>query len=94
MKVGIRMSEVKFYRVTGRMLVRHDRMPEWQKFTKYVRAIKPEHALEKVYSEIGGNHKVKRFHIVVEKVEEIEPEEVEDRNVAQLAFIKRWSKLE
>ena len=94
MKVGIAMGEVKFYRITGKMLIRHDKMPEWQKFTQYVRAIKPEHALEKVYSELGSNHRVKRYHLVVEKIEEVELEEVEDRNIAQLAFVKRWNKLE
>ncbi len=84
--------EVKFYRVTGRMLLAHDRMPYWQKFSKEVRAVKPEDAVEKVLSELGSRHKVKRHHIVIEKVEEIPPEEVRNQYLLQLAQLKRWVK--
>ena len=36
------MGEVKIFRITGRMLVSHDRFPTWQKFTKEVRALTKE----------------------------------------------------
>jgi large subunit ribosomal protein LX len=33
---------------------------------------KPEHAVEKVYAEIGSKHRVKRFHIKILNVEEVQ----------------------
>ncbi len=86
------MSEVKIYRVSGRMLLSHDRFPEWRKFTVYVRALKPEHALEKVYSELGSRHKLKRYHIKVEEVREVPLEEVEDLNIIRLSQLEGWVK--
>ncbi len=88
------MSEVKFFRVEGRMLISHDKMPQWWKFRKEVRALKPEHAIEKVLSELGSNHKVKRSHIVIERVVELKPEEVTDQQLLVLAKLKRWVKLD
>ncbi len=47
-------------------------------FKKEVVAIKSEHAVEKVYAELGSRHRVKRFHIRIVKVEEVKPEEIEN----------------
>jgi large subunit ribosomal protein LX len=47
-------------------------------FRKEVIAVKPEHAVEKVYTELGSRHRVKRFHIKISKVEEIAPQDIED----------------
>ncbi len=85
-------GEVKTYRVRGRMLLSHDRFPEWRNFTLYVRALKPEHALEKVYSDLGSRHKLKRYHIKIEKIEEVPLEEVEDLEVLRLAELTGWVK--
>ncbi|HIP65366.1 MAG TPA: 50S ribosomal protein L18a [Pyrodictium sp.] len=87
------MSEVKFYSIEGRMLISHDKMPTWQKFRKIVRAIKPEHAIEKVLSELGSNHRVKRYHIIIERVREVKLEEITDTNLIRLARLKRWVKV-
>jgi len=87
------VSEVKFFSVEGRMLISHDRMPTWQKFRKIVRAVKPEHAIERVLSELGSNHRVKRYHIVIERVAEVKLEEIKDVNLIRLAKIKRWVKV-
>jgi large subunit ribosomal protein LX len=86
------MSDVKFYLVEGKMLIRPHKMPEWQKFRKYVRAVKPEHAVEKVLSELGSNHKIKRYHIVIERVVEVPPDEVPDRHLLAIASLKGWIK--
>ncbi len=86
------MSEVKTYLVRGRMLISHDRFPEWRKFEVYVRALKPEHALEKVYSDLGSRHKLKRYHIKIEEVKEVPLEEVEDLHIIQLASLTKWVK--
>ncbi len=46
-------------------------------FKKEIVALKSEHAVEKVYAELGSRHRVKRFHIRIVKVEEVKPEEIE-----------------
>jgi large subunit ribosomal protein LX len=47
-------------------------------FAKEVVADKPEHAVEKVYAEIGSKHRVRRHHIRVVKIEEVSPEDIEN----------------
>jgi large subunit ribosomal protein LX len=68
------MSEVKVFRVTGRI-----RKPNFRtEFRKEVRALNPEDAVEKVYMLLGSKHRVKRFQMTISKVEEISPGEIED----------------
>ena len=85
-------GEVKVFRVEGEMLIAHDRYPEWRKFTKYVRALKPEHAVERVYSELGSRHKLRRKHIRVLRVEEVPLEEVDDLYIIRLSGLERMVK--
>jgi large subunit ribosomal protein LX len=74
------MSEVKVFRVSGRI-----RKPNFQTdFSKEVRALKPEDAVEKVYMELGSKHRVKRFQMTISKVEEIAPGEIENFIVKKL----------
>ncbi len=87
------MSEVKVYRVRGRMLISHDSFPEWRAFTVYVRALKPEHVLEKVYSDLGSRHKLRRKHIRIEEVREVPLEEVDDISIIRLSQLERWVKV-
>lgn len=84
------MVEVKIYRVSGKMLIRHDRLPTWQKFSVEVRALKPEDAIEKVLSELGSRHKLRRRHIRIEEVREISLEEATNPQVRALAKLERW----
>ena len=65
-------SEVKIFRVIGEY--RKNLMKI--RFSKEVRALKQEDALEIVFSEIGSNHKVKRRNIKILEIKEIRPEEV------------------
>lgn len=44
----------------------------WQKFRKVIEAHTERFALEKVYSIIGSNHKIKRHLIKVEEVKQVE----------------------
>ena len=68
------MSEVKVFRIIGEI-----RKPNFKtEFRKEVRALKPEDAVEKVYMELGSKHRVKRFQMTISKVEELNPEEIED----------------
>jgi large subunit ribosomal protein LX len=63
---------MKVFRVTGEI-----RKPNLKtSFKKEVVAIKPEHAVEKVYAELGSKHRIKRFQIKIASVEEIPPEEI------------------
>ena len=41
-------------------------------------ADKSEHAVERVYAELGSKHRVKRFHIKIVSVEEVPPEKIEN----------------
>jgi large subunit ribosomal protein LX len=69
-----KMSKVKVFRVTGEI-----NKPNLKtQFAKEVVVDKPEHAVEKVYAEIGSKHRVKRVHIKIFKVEEVPPEEIEN----------------
>jgi len=69
----IKMGEVKVYQVRGKITKPNFRTS----FRKEVRALKPEDAVEEVYKTIGSKHKVKRFHIKIEGVEEVADEQAE-----------------
>jgi large subunit ribosomal protein LX len=47
---------------------------EWQVFTREIRALSKAQALERIYSEIGSKHKVKRNLIRIFEVIELKPE--------------------
>jgi len=65
---------MKVFRVTGKI-----QKPNLKtSFRKEIIAIKPEHAVEKVYAELGSKHRVKRFHIKILDVKEIPPQEIEN----------------
>jgi len=67
------MSEVKTYRIIGWI-----NKPNFKnRFRKELRAIKPEHALEELYKLFGSKHRVKRFQIKIESIEEVSSEETE-----------------
>lgn len=71
---------MKVFRITGKI-----RKPNLKtSFKKEVAAVKREHAVEKVYAEMGSRHRVKRFHIEILKVEEIPSEEIEDSLLKKL----------
>jgi large subunit ribosomal protein LX len=68
------MNKLKVFRVTGEIRKPNLKTP----FKKEVLAARPEHALEKVYAEIGSKHRVKRYYMKILKVEEVSPEEIEN----------------
>lgn len=85
-------SEVKIYRVTGYMLISHDKYPTWQKFTQEIRALSEKEALEKLYSLLGSRHKLKRHHIKILEIREIKPEEATKPYITQLLKLERLVK--
>ena len=69
-----KMNKLKVFRVTGEI-----RKPELNTpFKKEVIADKAEHAVEKIYAEIGSRHRVKRCFMKIFKVEEVSAEEIEN----------------
>jgi large subunit ribosomal protein LX len=68
------MAEMKVFRVIGEIRKPNLGTP----FKKEVVAIKREHAVEKVYAELGSRHRVKRFQIKILKVEKVPPEDIEN----------------
>jgi len=70
-------KEKKVYRVTGSFLMgnRH------QTFTKEVMASDPR---EKIYSDFGSRHNVKRRNIKIEDVKELKNDEITDRLLKQM----------
>jgi len=68
------MKKLKVFRVTGEIRKPNLKTP----FKKEIVALKAEHAVEKIYAEIGSKHRVKRFHIKITSVEEVPAEKIEN----------------
>lgn len=79
--------EVKVYRVVGFMHLYRSR--EHRKFIIEIPAVRPEHAIERVLSEIGSRHKLSRAHIEILEVKEIPESEVSRPHVAELLKLER-----
>lgn len=71
---------MKVFRVIGEIRKPNLETP----FKKEVVAIKREHAVEKVYAELGSRHRVKRFQIKMLKIEEVSPEDIENPMLRKL----------
>ncbi len=65
---------MKAFKVTGEIDKPRLKTP----FVRELLADKNEHAVEKVYAEIGSRHRVKRHHIKIISVEEISPEQIKN----------------
>jgi len=64
------LSEIKIFRVTGE--IRKPQQFEPMRFRKEIAAAKREHAVERIYAEMGSRHRAKRHQIRILKVEELE----------------------
>lgn len=73
---------MKVFRVMGEIQKPNLKTP----FRKEVIAVKPEHAVEKVYTELGSRHRVKRLHIKISKVEEVAPQDIEDPLIRKMVI--------
>ena len=75
------MDGVRIFRIKGEI-----RSPTYQTtFSKDVRAVKPEEVIEKIYVDIGSQHRVKRIHINIMSITEIPFEETEDPIIQALS---------
>ena len=66
---------VKVYRIQGKIMKHHFFEP--LTFNKLVSAAKEEHALERVYAELGSRHRAKRHEITINSVTEEQEEQEE-----------------
>ncbi|MHA1775354.1 MAG: 50S ribosomal protein L18Ae [Promethearchaeota archaeon] len=73
-------SEVKIYKITGKYVKKFQKF----KFTKYVRALTPENALDKVLGQVTSQ-KILRRKIKIVENKEIPLEECPDQYIQQLA---------
>ncbi|MCD6563818.1 MAG: 50S ribosomal protein LX [Thermoproteales archaeon] len=83
-------TEIKVYRITGEMKFKTGFT---QRFKIEVRALTEKHALEKIYSILGSRHKLKRNHIKIEEIKEINPEEVENQYVKEFISLEKIVKI-
>lgn len=65
------MSESKVFRVSGEVMKKQ--FFEAMKFSQEIKAAKMEHAVERVYAEIGSRHRAKRCQITIMSVDEVTP---------------------
>ena len=65
---------MKAFKVTGKINKPRLSTP----FVRELLADKSEHAVEKVYAEIGSRHRVKRYHIKIISSEEISVDQIEN----------------
>jgi large subunit ribosomal protein LX len=63
----------KLYRIQGEIMKKHFFEP--LTFNKLVSATKEEHAIERIYAELGSRHRAKRHEINITSVSEEEQEE-------------------
>ena len=64
---------MKAFKVTGEINKPRLSTP----FVRELIADKSEHAVEKVYAEIGSRHRVKRYHIKISSSKEVTADEIE-----------------
>jgi len=65
---------MKAFKVTGKI-----NKPELKtSFAREIIADKSEHAVEKVYAELGSRHRVRRYHIKITSTKEVTADEVEN----------------
>ena len=74
------MSEIKIYRIVGLYSKDHKKY----KFSKEIRAMKQEDALEKALSQITSIG-IMRRQIQIQEIKEIKPDEVQDYLIRELS---------
>ncbi len=57
-------------------------------FSKEMIALKEDHVRERLYSEIGSRHRVRRKDIEIQTIVEIEPEEVVDLDLRRILGVE------
>ncbi|MFA5572223.1 MAG: 50S ribosomal protein L18Ae [Candidatus Bathyarchaeia archaeon] len=71
---------MKAFKVTGEINKPELKTP----FAREVLAEKSEHAIEKIYADIGSRHRVRRYHIKITSVKELQADEIENPVVKKI----------
>ena len=71
---------MKAFRVTGSFRMGREK----ENFTKEVASKDKKGAMEFILSDLGSKHKVKRYDIQIDKVQELKPEEITDAVVTYM----------
>lgn len=80
---GLHVSEVKTFKIIGKYRAKKRDFI----VAKEVRALSLEEALDKFYSYIGGNQKLKRMQIRIIKIEELKPENIKNPKLKKIALL-------
>ena len=67
------LSELKKFRITGNIKKGKKTIP----FSVEFIALKEEHALERLYTEMGSRHRARRFEITVTNIKELSEETIQ-----------------
>jgi large subunit ribosomal protein LX len=73
--------KTKIYRIKGKFALGE----ETQIFTKELKATNEKDIYEKIYSEFGSKHRIKKNMIKIEKIKEINKDEVIDPLIKAIA---------
>jgi len=74
------MEKTKIFKVTGKM----EKPNLKTTFSKEVTALKPEDAMEKIYTDLGSRHRIKRYHIKIASIKEISIKETQSLNIKKM----------
>jgi large subunit ribosomal protein LX len=72
--------KTKIFRIQGKFMMGNS----YQPFTKELKAINEEDIQEKIYSDFGSKHGIKRNKVVIEEIKEISKDEVQDPIIKSL----------
>jgi large subunit ribosomal protein LX len=73
---------MKVFKVTGEICKPNLATP----FAKEVLADKSEHAVEKIYAEIGSRHRVRRYHIKILGSTEVPTDKIENEVLKKIVL--------
>ena len=74
------MGDVKTYLVIGKISKPNLRT----NFQMEVRALREDDAIEIIYNNLGSKHRLKRFEIKIERIEELDYKRIKDPNIKEL----------
>ncbi|MBI5680070.1 MAG: 50S ribosomal protein L18a [Methanobacterium sp.] len=66
--------KTKIFRIQGKFMMGNSLKP----FMKELKAISEENIHEKIYSDFGSKHGIKRSKIIIEEIKEISKDEIQD----------------
>lgn len=72
--------KTKIFRIQGKFMMGNKFKP----FTKELKAINENDIQEKIYSDFGSKHGIKRAKVIIEEIKEISEDEVQDPIIKSL----------